>query len=61
MSRAADQPVILEAAINGAAPDAPRLPAEIAGTALACFDAGAAIVHNHIDVMGGEAGAVAAR
>jgi 3-keto-5-aminohexanoate cleavage enzyme len=54
-------PVIIEAAINGANPDAPRLPDEIAKTALACFDAGAAIVHNHIDVMGGEADAVAAR
>jgi 3-keto-5-aminohexanoate cleavage enzyme len=54
-------PVIIEVAINGAAPDAPRLPHEISDTALACFDAGAAIVHNHIDVMGGDADTVAAR
>ena len=45
-------PVIIEAAINGANPDAPRLPHEISETALACFDAGAAIVHNHIDFFG---------
>jgi 3-keto-5-aminohexanoate cleavage enzyme len=45
-------PVIIEAAINGANPDAPRLPHEITETALACFDAGAAIVHNHIDMFG---------
>ncbi len=61
MSDRAGGPVIIEAAINGANPDAPRLPDEIAKTALACFDAGAAIVHNHIDVMGGDAGVVAAR
>ncbi len=46
-------PVIVEAAINGANPDAPRLPHEITATALACFDAGAAVVHNHIDMFGG--------
>ena len=45
-------PVIIEAAINGANPAAPRLPHEIAETALACFDAGAAVVHNHIDLFG---------
>jgi len=45
-------PVIIEAAINGANPDAPRLPHEITATALACFDAGAAVVHNHIDMFG---------
>jgi 3-keto-5-aminohexanoate cleavage enzyme len=54
-------PVIIEAAINGANPDAPRLPPEISETALACFEAGATIVHNHIDVMGGDADVVAAR
>ena len=54
-------PVIVEAAINGANPVAPRLPNEISESALACFDAGAAIVHNHIDVMGGDPDAVAAR
>ena len=45
-------PVIVEAAINGANPDAPRLPHEITATALACFDTGAAVVHNHIDLFG---------
>jgi 3-keto-5-aminohexanoate cleavage enzyme len=45
-------PVVIEAAINGANPDAPRLPHEISETALACFAAGAAIVHNHIDIVG---------
>ena len=45
-------PVIVEAAINGANPAAPRLPHEITATALACFDAGAAVVHNHIDMFG---------
>lgn len=49
-------PVIIEAAINGVTtkernPNAPRLPDEIAADALACFDAGASIVHNHCDVV----------
>lgn len=48
------EPVIIECAINGATskttnPNVPTEPAEIARDALACFDAGAAIVHNHID------------
>jgi uncharacterized protein (DUF849 family) len=47
-----DAPVVVEAAINGANPGAPRLPDEIAQCALACFDAGAAVVHNHIDMFG---------
>ena len=47
-------PVIIEAAINGGStkarnPNTPTTPAEIAADALACIDAGAAIVHNHID------------
>ena len=47
-------PVIIEAAINGGTtkernPHVPVEPAEIAADALACIDAGAAIVHNHID------------
>jgi len=58
-------PVIIEAAINGTTtkernPHAPRLPDEIAADALACFEAGAAIVHNHADkvaVPGEEAAA----
>jgi uncharacterized protein (DUF849 family) len=46
------RPVVVEAAINGAHPDAPRMPDEIARCARACFDAGAAVVHNHIDLFG---------
>lgn len=51
-------PVIIEAAINGVTskarnPNVPSLPAEIAADALACMEAGAAIVHNHVDVMSG--------
>jgi uncharacterized protein (DUF849 family) len=48
----AGRPVVIEAAINGANPDAPRTPEEITRCALACFDAGAAVVHNHIDLFG---------
>jgi 3-keto-5-aminohexanoate cleavage enzyme len=51
------QPVIIEAAINGVTskarnPHVPCAPDEIAADALACLGAGAAIVHNHVDVMG---------
>ncbi len=58
-------PVIIEAAINGITnkarnPHVPCLPEEITADALACLEAGAAIVHNHVDVMSG-ADAVAAR
>lgn len=47
-------PVIIEAAINGGStkarnPHTPTTPEEIAADALACIEAGAAIVHNHID------------
>lgn len=50
-------PVIIEAAINGATskkqnPNVPRTPDEIANDALASIAAGAAIVHNHIDLAG---------
>jgi 3-keto-5-aminohexanoate cleavage enzyme len=54
-------PVIIEAAINGVTskernPHVPCAPEEIAADALACLEAGAAIVHSHVDVMsGGEA------
>lgn len=44
------QPLIIEAAINGATPRSARVPSspqEIADCALRCIDAGAAIVHNH--------------
>ncbi|MGE0388317.1 MAG: 3-keto-5-aminohexanoate cleavage protein [Gammaproteobacteria bacterium] len=48
----ADVPLIIEAAVNGMTPKArnPRVPVsaqEIAADALACLDAGAAIVHTH--------------
>ena len=48
------QPVIIEAAINGATtisrnPHVPRSPEEIAETALACLSAGASVIHNHIE------------
>ncbi len=48
-------PVIIEAAINGATtkrrnPHVPIEPEEIAADALACFEAGASIIHNHIDL-----------
>lgn len=54
---AGNELVILEAAINGATsrarnPHVPQTPEEIAADALACFDAGASIVHNHIDRFG---------
>lgn len=50
-------PVIVEAAINGVTgkaqnPHVPIEPHEIAADAVACFGAGAAIVHNHIDRFG---------
>ena len=52
-----EQPVIIEVAINGLKskrenPNVPVEPAEIAADALACVEAGAAIVHNHIDRYG---------
>ena len=50
-------PVIIECAVNGAAskaqnPHVPTEPGEIATDALACIEAGAAIIHNHIDRLG---------
>lgn len=44
--------VIVEAALNGVNPRAPRDPAAITRDALDCLDAGAAILHNHIDLSG---------
>jgi len=49
--------VILEAAMNGATPksvnpNVPRGTAELVTDALACLEAGAAIVHTHIDGVG---------
>ena len=60
---AAETPLIIEAAINGATtkarnPNVPRSPAEVAEDGLRCLAAGAAIVHNHNDepVIGGADG-----
>jgi uncharacterized protein (DUF849 family) len=52
-----DDPVIIEVAINGTTtkeqnPHVPRTAEEIATDALACFEAGAAIVHNHVATIG---------
>ena len=51
------QPVIIECAINGVTtkktnPHVPIEPAEIVEDALACMQAGAAIIHTHIDRVG---------
>ena len=61
-----DTPVIIEAAINGVTskeqnPNAPRMPEEIGLDALRCFEAGAVIVHNHIDVAMADGATAAAR
>ena len=58
--------VIVEAAINGTTtkdrnPHVPRLPDEIARDALACLEAGAAVVHNHADVVAVPGAEAAAR
>jgi uncharacterized protein (DUF849 family) len=50
-------PVIIEAAINGATtkernPNVPVTPEEIAADALASIEAGASVIHNHIDLRG---------
>jgi 3-keto-5-aminohexanoate cleavage enzyme len=50
-------PVIIECAINGVTskttnPHVPVEPSEITADALACMEAGAAIIHNHIDLYG---------
>lgn len=50
-------PVIIECAINGATskatnPHVPVEPSEITADVLACIEAGAAIIHNHIDRYG---------
>lgn len=54
-------PVIIEVAVNGVTkrnrnPNVPLTPVEIAAEALACMEAGAAIVHQH-DADGGTSGA----
>ena len=57
-------PVIIEVALNGGGtkernPNVPREPSEIVADAIACIDAGASIVHSHIDdvVTAGQAAA----
>jgi 3-keto-5-aminohexanoate cleavage enzyme len=57
MPAASPGPVIIEAAINGSItkaqnPNVPISPEDIAADALACLDAGAAIIHNHADAFG---------
>ena len=52
-----NEPVIIEAAINGQTtkatnPNVPRAAEEIAADAIACIEAGAAVIHNHVDRMG---------
>lgn len=47
-------PVIIEVAINGETfkdrnPHSPREPDEIAAVAIHCLEAGATVIHNHID------------
>lgn len=62
----APTPVIIEAAINGLTspadnPHVPVTPEQVAADALACFDAGAAIVHHHADAFGVTAAEAAER
>lgn len=63
---AASAPVVIEAAINGLTspatnPNVPVTPEQVAADALACFDAGASIVHHHADAFGVSAAAAAER
>jgi uncharacterized protein (DUF849 family) len=60
------EPIIIEAAINGAGskernPHVPNTPDEISADALRCLAAGAAIVHNHIDLLAVDGQKAAAR
>jgi 3-keto-5-aminohexanoate cleavage enzyme len=62
----APAPVIIEAAINGATtkernPHVPVSPAELTDDALACIEAGAAIIHCHCNPVGGPDDEVAER
>jgi uncharacterized protein (DUF849 family) len=62
----APTPVVIEAAINGLTspatnPHVPVTPEQVAADALACFDAGAAIVHHHADAFGVPAAEAAER
>jgi 3-keto-5-aminohexanoate cleavage enzyme len=49
-------PLIIEAAINGSTPRShnphvPKTPAEVASDAIACIDAGATVIHTHIEKL----------
>lgn len=62
----APTPVVIEAAINGltspsANPNVPVTPDQVASDAMACFDAGASIVHHHADAFGVTAAEAAER
>jgi uncharacterized protein (DUF849 family) len=51
---ASEAPVIIEVAINGETfrdrnPHSPREPQEIAAVSIECIEAGATVIHNHID------------
>jgi 3-keto-5-aminohexanoate cleavage enzyme len=66
MSDAAAGPVIIEAALNGVTtkrhtPLVPASPEELAADAIACVDAGAAIVHTHADNLGAPVADLTAR
>jgi 3-keto-5-aminohexanoate cleavage enzyme len=66
VTRNTSTPVIIEAAINGATPKTrnPHVPissAELVEDALACFEAGASIVHLHCNPVGGPDDEVAER
>ncbi len=57
-------PLIIEAALNGGTskarqPNTPKTPAEIAADALACLDAGATVIHSHIEHFGSQGDAAA--
>ena len=62
----APTPVVIEAAINGltsptANPNVPVTPEQVSADALACFEAGASIVHHHADAFGVSADEAAER
>src|SRR5579862_553711 len=50
------EPLIIEAAINGSTPRShnphvPKTPAKVAQDAIACIDAGASVIHSHIEKL----------
>lgn len=50
------EPLIIEAALNGGTskrrnPNTPKTPDEIAAAAIACLDAGATVIHTHLDSL----------